>query len=175
MGLKRVRHDWELSSHTCWNINCWAGSHFTCLCLLRTEQAWSIMFFNQEMHNYLLLGFCLGLRFSRVKILIHHSSCNQVVVVFNQLCCDPMFNHAFLSLSVIERKLLYLGASLVAQPVKNPPAMQETPVQFLGWEDPLEEGMATHSSILTWTIPMDRGAWWTTVHGVTKNLAWLSN
>ena len=70
-----------------------------------------------------------------------------------------MFNHAFLSLSVIERKLLYSGASLVAQPVKNPPAMQETPVQFLGWEDPLEEGMATHSSILAWTIPMDRGAW----------------
>ena len=37
--------------------------------------------------------------------------------------------------------------------VKNPPAMQETWVQFLGWEDPLEEGMATHSSILAWRIP----------------------
>ena len=37
--------------------------------------------------------------------------------------------------------------------VKNPPAMQETPVQSLGWEDPLEKGMATHSSILTWRIP----------------------
>ena len=58
-----------------------------------------------------------------------------------------------------EGSLNDLGASLVAQPVKNPPAMQETPVQFLGWEDPLEEGMATHSSILAWTIPMDRGAW----------------
>ena len=44
--------------------------------------------------------------------------------------------------------------------VKNPPATQETWVQFLGWEDPLEEGMATHSSILAWRIPMDRGAWW---------------
>ena len=42
--------------------------------------------------------------------------------------------------------------------VKNPPAMQETPVWSLGWEDPLEEGMATHSSILAWRIPMDRGA-----------------
>ena len=39
-------------------------------------------------------------------------------------------------------------ASLIAQLVKNPPAMQETPVQFLGWEDPLEKGKATHSSIL---------------------------
>ena len=56
--------------------------------------------------------------------------------------------------------------SLVAQLVKNPPAMQETPVQFLGQEDPLEEGNATHSSILAWRIPMDRGAWWVTVHGV---------
>ena len=50
-------------------------------------------------------------------------------------------------------------ASLVAQLVKNPPAMQETWVQFLGWEDPLEEGMGTHSSILAWRIPIDRGAW----------------
>ena len=43
--------------------------------------------------------------------------------------------------------------------VKNPPAMQETRVQSLGWEDPLEEGMATLSNILAWRIPMDRGAW----------------
>ena len=44
-------------------------------------------------------------------------------------------------------------ASLVAQSVKNPPAMQETRVQFLGQEDPLEKEMATHSSILAWEIP----------------------
>ena len=49
---------------------------------------------------------------------------------------------------------LYLvWASLVAQLVKNPPAMQVTWVQSLGWEDPLEKGMATHSSILAWRIP----------------------
>ena len=58
------------------------------------------------------------------------------------------------------------GLPLVAQLVKNPMAMQETWVQFLGWEDPMEEGLATHSSILAWSIPMSRGAWWTTVHGV---------
>ena len=49
--------------------------------------------------------------------------------------------------------LQYSWASLVAQLVKNPPAMQETWVQFLGWEDPLEKGKATHSSILAWRIP----------------------
>ena len=50
-----------------------------------------------------------------------------------------------------------MGASLVAQLVKNLPAMQETPVRFLGQEDPLEEGMATHSCVLAWRILMDRG------------------
>ena len=44
-------------------------------------------------------------------------------------------------------------SSLIARLVKNPPAMQEIPVQFLGWEDPLEKGKATHSSILAWRIP----------------------
>ena len=47
----------------------------------------------------------------------------------------------------------YIEASLVSQMVKNPPAMQETQVQLLGWEDPLEKEMATHSSILSWRIP----------------------
>ena len=51
--------------------------------------------------------------------------------------------------------------------VKNPPAMQET--QSLGQEDPLEEVMATHSSILAWRITMDRGAWWAIVLGVAKS------
>ena len=53
--------------------------------------------------------------------------------------------------------------------VKNLPAMWKTQVQFLGWEDPLEEGMATHSSILAWRIPMDRGVWRAMVHGVAKS------
>ena len=66
--------------------------------------------------------------------------------------------------------LQYSWASLVAKMVKKPPAVRETWVQSLGWEDPLEEGMATHSSILDWRIPMDRGAWQATVHVVTKSL-----
>ena len=53
----------------------------------------------------------------------------------------------------------YSWASLVAQMVKNLPAMWETSVQPLGWEYPLEEGIVTHSSILAWRISMDRGAW----------------
>ena len=53
-----------------------------------------------------------------------------------------------------------LGASLVAQRVKRLLAMRKTWIWSLSWEDPLEEGMATHSSILAWRIPMDRGAWW---------------
>jgi len=68
-----------------------------------------------------------------------------------------------------------MSASLVAQTVKNPPAMQETWVRFLGWKDPLEEGMATYSSILPWRIPMDKGACWATVHGVAKSWIQLSN
>ena len=49
--------------------------------------------------------------------------------------------------------LQYSWASLVAQSVKNPPAMPETWVQSLGWDDPLEKGKANHSSILAWRIP----------------------
>ena len=60
----------------------------------------------------------------------------------------------------------------MAQWVKNPPAvqqMQETRVRSPGQEDPLEEDMASHSSVLAWRIPMDRGAWRATVRGVTKS------
>ena len=66
-------------------------------------------------------------------------------------------------------------ASLVAQMVKNLPAMWETWVQSLGWENPLEEGIVTHSSILAWRIPMDRGTWRGTIHGVTMSWTQLSD
>ena len=75
----------------------------------------------------------------------------------------------------ISYPLQYSWASQVAQTVKNLPAMQEIWVQSLGWEDSLEEGMATHSSILAWRIPMYRGAWQATVHGITKSQKQLSN
>ena len=91
---------------------------------------------------------------------------------------------------------LLIWASIVAQTVKNLPAMQAMWVPSLGWEDPLEKEMATHSSILiyllfNWRIialqnfiwhssilvanPMNGGAWWTTVHGVAKSWTRLSD
>ena len=68
-----------------------------------------------------------------------------------------------------------LLASLVAQSIKNLPAMRETWVRPLSWEVLLEEGIATHSSILAWRIPMDRGTWRASVHVVAKSQTQLSN
>ena len=69
-----------------------------------------------------------------------------------------------------------LVVSLVAQTVKNLPAMQETRVQSLGQENPLEKGMANHSSILAWRIPWtEEPDWWATVHGVAKSWTRLSD
>ena len=64
--------------------------------------------------------------------------------------------------------LQYSWASLVTELVKNLPAVWETWVRPLDQEDPLEEGMATHSSILAWRIPMDRGAWWVQSTGLQR-------
>ena len=61
-----------------------------------------------------------------------------------------------------------IWASMVAQMVKNPPAMRETWVQSLGGEDPLEEGMANEHQYSCLENPMDRGTWWATVHGGCK-------
>ena len=68
-----------------------------------------------------------------------------------------------------------LRAFLVAQMVKNLPAMQETQVWSLGGEDPLEKGMATYSSILAWRIPWTEEPGRSTVHGVTKSRTWLND
>ena len=73
-------------------------------------------------------------------------------------------------------------ASLVAQMVKDLPVMQETRVQSLSQEDPLEKGMATQYCSPKWQLQysclkksMDRGTWWATVHGVAKSLTWLEH
>ena len=70
----------------------------------------------------------------------------------------------------------FIWASLVAQLVENPPAVHETWVWSLGWEDPLEEDMANFYSILAWRIPMDRGARWASPWGGRKSdtTEWLS-
>ena len=63
----------------------------------------------------------------------------------------------------------------MAQTIKNPLAVQETWVLSMGWEDPLEKEVATHSSILAWEIPLDRETERATVHGVTKSQTQLSD
>ena len=64
-----------------------------------------------------------------------------------------------LALNFLSSPSSLIRVSLVAQTVKSLPAMRETRVRFLGWEDPPEEGMATHSSVLALENPMDSGAW----------------
>ena len=68
-----------------------------------------------------------------------------------------------------EQQQMCVCVCVYGSAVKNLPAVQETWVQSLGWEDPLEEGMTTHSSILAWRIAMDREAWWATVHEVSQS------
>ena len=63
----------------------------------------------------------------------------------------------------------------MAQTVKNPPTTQETWIRFLGWEDPLEEGMATHSSILAWRFLWTEEPGGAMAHGVAKSWTRLSN
>ena len=59
-------------------------------------------------------------------------------------------------------------ALVVKNPLANARDIRDAG-QSLGWEDALEEDMASHSNILAWKIPMDRGAWWTTIHGIIKS------
>ena len=84
-----------------------------------------------------------------------------------------IYSSYFLSSDTILQDSLLPLISLVAQMVKNPPAMHKTWVQSLGWEDPLENGMTTHSSILAWRIP------WTKepgrFMGSQKSWTWLSS
>ena len=86
-------------------------------------------------------------------------------------CRTPRFNSwvGKIPREGIGYPLQYSWAFLVVQMLKTLPAIRETWVQSLSWEGSLEEGMATHSSILAWRIPMDGGTWQATVHGVTKS------
>ena len=78
-----------------------------------------------------------------------------LIVKSNSLCILPTLtaSSTMAVFMLLFGTLLASGATLMAQLVKNLPAMRETWVQSLGWEDPLEKGKATHSSILAWRIP----------------------
>ena len=85
----------------------------------------------------------------------------KVRLLLELLSC-PLRNWVFFKVNLIDKGQFSVSwASLVTQMVKNLPTMQETRVWSLGWEDPLEKEMATHSRVLGWRIPEDsRGAWW---------------
>ena len=86
---------------------------------------------------------------------ILQSICYLLLEIYININCDVGCN-TFGGLSAVDYLILdlsHLGASMEAQLVKNLPAMWETWVQSLGWEDPLEKAMATHSRILAWRIP----------------------
>ena len=85
-----------------------------------------------------------------------------------------ILKHEIISLLNIHILLPLYWVSLAVQMVKNMPTLRETWAQSLGWEDPLEVGMATYSNILAWTISMDRGAWQATVHGIDKSRTQLT-
>ena len=77
----------------------------------------------------------------------------QLCVLSCPTACEIFWTRDQSSVPCVGRQILNHWASVVAQIVKNLPAMQETQISSLGQEDPLEEGMATHSSILAWRIP----------------------
>ena len=84
-----------------------------------------------------------------------------------------MENMLFIQILTLWVISMIIRASLVAQVVKNVPTMQETQVRSLGWEDPLEKGMATHSSVLAWRIPCTEESG--EVYGVAKSQTQLSD
>ena len=94
-------------------------------------------------------------------------------VTNNQTLLSNWTTKNSLTALVIRECRLKARASLVAQTVKHLPAMRETWVQSLGQEDPLQEGMAAHPSILAWRIPMDRGAWRAAAYSVAQSHTWL--
>ena len=113
------------------------------------------------------------------------STCLNLLTLQNGFADYPSFSFSVLStcfslylLLGIGDVLGFPGGSGMVKMVNNPPAMQETQemqARSLGWEDPLDEGMVINSSILAWKIPMDRGAWWAVVHGVSKSQTRVSN
>ena len=118
----------------------------------------------QDVEDNSFLLFLITLTFPVYHSFFVSSQPNYHFIIFVQFQCVVCVIHTRLTNSLnifllLETILVFFfelgsgGSSLVAQMVKNLPAMIETCVQFLGWEDPLEKGMATHSRILAWRIP----------------------
>ena len=114
-----------------------------------------------------------GQVFTKSESFFKKNSLEELQIYLKQMKIHRLLVHTHVCVCVCVYTHIY-GASLVAQSVKNLPAMRETWVWSLGWKNPLEEDMATHSNILAWRIPMDRGAWQAAVHGVARSWTWLT-
>ena len=132
-------------------VHCLVGNSLSLIAFLRFGTAecsrFTLYFFLCTWHQPFLQG---SLDLSR--------SVHSLIIIFSCIYhCKEVLRRYFFK--VIFRCIL--TASLVTQMVKNLPAMQETQVWSLGWEDPLEKGIATHASILAWRIPLtdDFGGW----------------
>ena len=101
------------------------------------------------------------------------------IISFNpQIHVNPQIHHRSHNCGwgiFAQYKMAFIWAFLIAQSVKNLPAIQETRVQFLHREDPLEKEMATRSSILVWEFPWTEEPIRLQVHGVTQNWTWLND
>ena len=117
--------------------------------------------------------------FSKNQLLVSLTLVFCLYFTFPALSFFPSFNYKLTLAKIIAFAIClyrdWTPASLLAQIVKSPPAMQETWVWSLSWEDPLEEEMASHSSNLDRRIPKDRGDWWVAIHGAAKKQTQLSN
>ena len=166
-----------------------------CLSRSLVHLIWVVWFFDIELHelfvnfgNYSLVGYTVykyflsscGLSFHFIYSFLCSARGFPGSSAGKESACnagEPQF-HSWVRRKPWKRDRLstpVLLGFLVAQTVRNLPAMWETWVWSLYWEDSLEDGMATPSRILAWSIPIDRGAWRSTVHRVTKSQTWLSN
>ena len=129
---------WSLSTSDGWPLHCSSS---------RLSSALQI-FLNQP---YTLCS--LAVPHPNVLLMLWPTTALWPILNSNMKITEIWFSSNIISLVQNKYKINSKWASLVAQSVKKPPAMQETQVWSLGWEDPLEKGMATHSSISTWRIP----------------------
>ena len=153
---------------------------FTMNLRIRLQCFWTRIILLHREHS-LISGDIFGCH-NWVRGLLHTTRRKKAEMLLNILQCTssphPTYKHTtkyYLAQNVSFGPDNLKWASLVTYKVKNPPAMWETWVWSLGWEDHLEEGMAIYFSILTWRIPMDRGAWKSAVHGVAKSRTQLSD
>ena len=147
--------------------SCWVFSD-TCMSALRNRSWWQSSFFHSLQAVRPACPQPMGkAEMEKTEHTDRRCVISWVAKTFRKLPFSPYLSHALFA------TLYYLCSGFPGgSDVKNQPTMQELQemqVQSLDWEDPLEEGMETHSTILAWRIPMVRGTWRATIHGVEKS------